>query len=411
MPPKQEALRSTVKQFFEKHQKRGKKFTVDHFRAKNVSRATIYRILTSLDTTPKPGKGRPKANISIPDEANCSQQEALRIRVRKFYEKHKHQGKKFTVDHFRAEDVPTSTIYRILASCRLIRKPGSGRPAVIMDKKGIKYLKKAFSDKDNISQSSAASKLNSSQQHVSKTLKKVGLRCLKKTRAPEYTEEQIANVKRQTRWMAKHYAGKSLILDDESYFPLSKTHVPGNDRFYTKDKASTPPSVKYKFKHKFEKKVMLYIAISERGVSKPWFKPSGLAINQDIYQNQCLKKILLPFIKKHHQDGNYVFWPDKASSHYAKKTVAFLENNEIPYVPKERNPTNLPQCRPIEDFFGQLSALVYKNNWRAENCKQLISRIKRCIEQMNLEAVKRSCTGIHKKLRQTAQNGPFSNIH
>ena len=54
--------------------------------------------------------------------------------------------------------------------------------------------------------------------------------------------------------------------------------------------------------------------ISEKGFSKPWFKPSGLAINEDVYQNECLKKILIPFLQKHH-----VFWPDKASSHYAKK--------------------------------------------------------------------------------------------
>jgi hypothetical protein len=28
---------------------------------------------------------------------------------------------------------------------------------------------------------------------------------------------------------------------------------------------------------------------------------------------------------------------------------------------------NLPQCRPIEDFFGQLSSIVYKDGWTAKN--------------------------------------------
>ena len=95
---------------------------------------------------------------------------------------------------------------------------------------------------------------------------------------------------------------------------------------------------------------MLYIAISDGGISNPWFKPSGLAINQQVYQEECFEQILLPFLKEHHADGKYVFWPDKASSHYAKKTLEYLEQKKIPYVPKERNPTNLLQCRPIEVF-------------------------------------------------------------
>lgn len=147
---------------------------------------------------------------------------------------------------------------------------------------------------------------------------------------------------------------------------------------------------------------MLYIAISYRGISKPWFKPSGLAINQQVYQEECLEKILLPFLKEHHADGKYVFWPDKASSHYAKKTLEYLEQKKIPYVPKERNPTNLPQCRPIEDFFGSLSALVYKNNWRAKDTKQLTTRIRNCIRKMDVSAVQRSCESIATKLRRTA---------
>ncbi|XP_055633567.1 uncharacterized protein LOC129773925 [Toxorhynchites rutilus septentrionalis] len=70
---------------------------------------------------------------------------------------------------------------------------------------------------------------------------------------------------------------------------------------------------------------------------------------------------------KHHSDGKYVCWPDKASSHYAKETLAYLKEKQITYVPKERNPTNLPQCRPIEDFFSFLSTLVYKNKLAAHS--------------------------------------------
>lgn len=340
-----------------------------------------------------------------------SKQEVLRARVVQFFRANEDRGKKYTVDHFKRENVPASTVYRILASMAVARKSGSGRPTKIMDKKTLHSLHNMFHNKDSVSQRDAARKFNCSKSHICKTLKKEGIVCRKKIRSPEYTDEQIQTVRSQCRWMTRNYTGKSFVLDDESYFPLSKSQMPGNNRFYTKDKSTTPPKVMYKFKHKFESKVMLYIAVSDKGISKPWFKPSGLAINQEVYQRECLQKILIPFLRKHHSNGEYVFWPDKASSHYANKTLMFLESRNIPYVPKDRNPTNLPQCRPIEDFFGLLSSMVYKNNWKAKDTKQLTNRIKSCIRKIDKTLVQRSCSSIMTKLRRTADQGPYSNIH
>ena len=44
--------------------------------------------------------------------------------------------------------------------------------------------------------------------------------------------------------------------------------------------------------------MMLYVAVSNAGVSQPYFMASGLAINQNVYQNECSSKIL-------EQNGNY----------------------------------------------------------------------------------------------------------
>lgn len=47
-----------------------------------------------------------------------------------------------------------------------------------------------------------------------------------------------------------------------------------------------------------------------------------------------------------------------------ERVVQFYE------TPKERNPANLPQYRPIDVFFVSLNVLVYKNNWWAKDTKQ-----------------------------------------
>ena len=77
------------------------------------------------------------------------------------------------------------------------------------------------------------------------------------------------------------------------------------------------------------------------------------SVYQFIYLNECIKKKrLVPFIKEHHFNDQYLFWPDLASSHYAKTVVTYFKEQKINFVEKEDNPPNVPECRPIEDFWS-----------------------------------------------------------
>lgn len=73
-----------------------------------------------------------------------SKQEVFRERVVQFYELHRNLGKKYTVQHFKSENVAASTVYHILRSPTTARKQGSGRPAKIMDAKGLRSLSRAM---------------------------------------------------------------------------------------------------------------------------------------------------------------------------------------------------------------------------------------------------------------------------
>ena len=95
-------------------------------------------------------------------------------------------------------------------------------------------------------------------------------------------------------------------------------------------------------------------------MSEPLIRDSkAVAINQQIYLKECFKKRLLPFIHDKHSNGNYLFWPDLATSHYAKDCLTWMSEN-INFVPKDMNPPNVPQARPIENFWGDLSQRVYE---------------------------------------------------
>ena len=91
--------------------------------------------------------------------------------------------------------------------------------------------------------------------------------------------------------------------------------------------------------------MLVWVAISENGISKELIRPVGApAINQYIYLQECLIKRLQPFIEEYHSDGKYIFWPDCASSHYAYSVTKWMDDN-INYVPE--HPPKVPQARPI----------------------------------------------------------------
>ena len=62
--------------------------------------------------------------------------------------------------------------------------------------------------------------------------------------------------------------------------------------------------------------------------------------------------------------------------------------NKKNFVEKANNPANLPECHPIKIFWSILKGLVYKNNWHAENLKKLCSRIKDCLNKVDIELIR-----------------------
>lgn len=206
-------------------------------------------------------------------------------------------------------------------------------------------------------------------------------------------------------WNHPIHRDKDFIIDDESYFTLSGANQPENDHFYSDNLDVTPESVKYNEVAKYPQKVLVWLAISPRGCTAPFFKKgTGLAINQVSYL-EILKTHLIPFIRRKYRGGGYVFWPDLASSHYASSVQNYLKEAKVPVVPKNMNPANLPQVRPIEDFWANLKAEVYRDDWRARNLEELEIRIKDCLRKLGLKVARTHALAVKKRLNQVKYKG------
>ncbi|CAF2970870.1 unnamed protein product [Rotaria sp. Silwood2] len=150
-----------------------------------------------------------------------------------------------------------------------------------------------------------------------------------------------------------------LILDDEKYFSLNGD-ISCNRNYYTTDRLTAPPEVKFKTKMKFEPKLLVWMAVSQKGISSIYVHRSTISIKQETYLHDCIRKRLLPFINRHHKNDNILFWPDLASSHYSKQVQQFLQANQIKLVQRQENPPNVFQARPIETIWSLLEQKVYE---------------------------------------------------
>ncbi|XP_065643078.1 uncharacterized protein LOC136074667 [Hydra vulgaris] len=232
----------------------------------------------------------------------------------------------------------------------------------------------------------------------------------KREKTPKYTVEQQIKAKKRSRKLVNQlYNTKSLlVIDDEKYFCFAGDNMPANSGYYTNNKNTCPESVRFIGKEKFPKKLLMWIAISDRGMSEPLFRTSkAVAINSSIYINECLEKRLLPFIHKYLGDFNYLFWPDLASSHYSKDSLNWMDQY-VYYVDKESNPPNVPQARPIENFWGHLAQKVYEGDWQASTEQVLIDRVKLKLHEIDLNFLQSHMKGVRAKLRSIADGGVFS---
>ena len=89
-----------------------------------------------------------------------------------------------------------------------------------------------------------------------------------------------------------------------------------------------------------------------------------------------------------------ITYPD----YYAEHSLDFLCDSLIHNVDKVNNPANLPEVRPIEDFWSILKAKVFENNWEAKTLHQLEVRIEKCLKEVDQVSILKTIGCVKKRL-------------
>ena len=104
-----------------------------------------------------------------------------------------------------------------------------------------------------------------------------------------------------------------VVMDDESYFTYGGSQMPSNAGYYASAGGDVPFHIMYRPESKYPRKLLVWIAISPRGMTKP-VMPSRNNVNGDVYRKKCLENVLIPFLEENYLERDMIFWPDLASA-------------------------------------------------------------------------------------------------
>lgn len=337
-------------------------------------------------------------------------EEQHRKEIGKFYLDNQDKGKKFVVDHFLAKKFSKSYIYkiinRVVKGSPMQMKPKTGRPKIVLSPKTRKSWRREVVGKVAKSYRCLGQKFGRHHKTVKRILEDMGINKKKRKVIPKSSatqrERQTERLNKATKGVLRPRNGLDVVMDDESYFPFAYF---ADQEYYFEGRKEVSRDVKFKQKEKYVPKVLVWIAISSKGRSVAFVAPSRMNINAEVYQNECIRQRLLPFVQEMYPNGDYIFWPDLASSHYAKKTLETLNELGIPVVPKDQNLPAAPEIRPIERFWRHLKVKVYKDGWEAQNVQQIIDRILEKLETFDVQYFHDLMRSVKSKVRKASIEG------
>jgi hypothetical protein len=281
-------------------------------------------------------------------------------------------------------------------------------------------LSRTFNNATGVSQRRMARKMKVNQSTICRTLTRdLGISFFKRRKAPYYSEEKKQDIQQAvSRLYRNHFTGLSplpiIVMDDESYVTENDFARHSSQGYYAKFPDCVPDSVRYRPVKKFPFKVGFWYAICDLGVSEAYTWRQGLAINSHLYKTFCLQQRLIPFINSLGIRDVCIFWPDKASCHYSASVIAYLRSKQIIVVPKCDNPTNVPQCRPIEEGHELIKRAIFADGFEPRTIAQLQQRTEEILDQRQaiLKPIYTNLSArVRKLLDVTRRNGLYAAHH
>lgn len=295
-----------------------------------------------------------------------------------------------------------NVILRFAKTKSIVRQKGSARKKGFKDPLTVKNVVRSMKRNPGLSVRDLAKKHKISNGLVQKIKSRHGFHTYKAQAVPNRNDSQNMRAKTRARKLLDreltNFKG-CVLIDDETLIKADFNQMPHQQYYVAKTKGGVSKIFKYKKRDKFAKKYMVWQAICSCGRYSSPFIMTG-TVNKDVYIKECLQKRLLPLYKSH--DIQPIFWPDLATCHYAGQTIQWYNDNQVRFVPKEHNPPNSPEVRPVEKFWAIIKRKLIKSFKPAKNMNDFKKKWKIAVKMVGEAGVKTLMAHVKQKVRALA---------
>ncbi len=136
---------------------------------------------------------------------------------------------------------------------------------------------------------------------------------------------------------------------------------------------------------KFGPKILGWQASCQMWLTKSNFFFTKGPMDQEMYINECLKKRLTPLLRKN--KGTTLFWLDLATIHYAKSTLEWYISNNVEFLAKDANPSNVPKLRLIQNYWALVKQKLRKSQEQVKTIEKFRSRWNKYSKEVTQETI------------------------
>ena len=141
---------------------------------------------------------------------------------------------------------------------------------------------------------------------------------------------------------------RNIVFSDEKVFTVHVSFNHPNNRVLSRGRQSIPEDHRRVYRTQKPASVMVWAAVSESGRPPLVFIPQGVKINRDVYIRDILEGSLKPWAQKQFRGQHWTFQQDGATSHTARETQQWCQNNCPGFLSEEEWAPSSPDLNPLD---------------------------------------------------------------
>jgi hypothetical protein len=246
--------------------------------------------------------------------------------------------------------------------------------------------------------------LGLSRTSVRRIIKKLGRNPYKPYKIPALTLNHAIKRKKFCYWWRKkasHLKKKQFMFSDEKLFVTDGGRNSQNNQIYAfsrEDANAKQDGVIEKLKNPL--KVMVWSGLTENGATEPYFCQKY--VNSIYYVRN-----ILPHAKREgrklFKTDHWVFQQDGAPAHTSDISQRWCKNNLSYFLDKNHWPPNSPDLNPLDYYYWNAVVTRMKRNIFYDK-KSFIKEIKRAMQLIQIEEIKKSIQSFNKRVRKVEKN-------